>query len=108
MKGNLSIKSLSISSRIFGEKSLLNSYDTINDDISDRVEARTGNSKNIFGKDRITEVLLGLKFDISLSSFFQQPKSAEKLYAEVLASALENNLGGKNEVVLDLFAELEL
>ena len=77
---------------------------TTNDDIGDRVEARAGNSKVIYGKERITEVLHGLKFDISLSSFFQtNPKSAEKLYAEVLALALENDLGGKNAVVLDLF-----
>lgn len=77
---------------------------TINDDIGERVEARAGNSTTIYGKDRITEVLHGLKFDISLSSFFQtNPKSAERLYEEVLALALEKDLGGKDAIVLDLF-----
>ena len=77
---------------------------TINDDIGERVEARQGNSKLIFGRERITEKLHGLKFDISLSSFFQtNPQSAERLYSEVLSLALEKNLGGKDAVVLDLF-----
>ena len=77
---------------------------TVNDDIGDRVEARAGNSKVIFGRERITEVLHGLKFDISLSSFFQtNPKSAERLYAEVLSAALGEDLGGKDAIVLDLF-----
>ena len=77
---------------------------TVNDDIGDRVEARAGNSKVIFGSERITEILHGLKFDISLSSFFQtNPKSAERLYAEVLSAALDEDLGGKDAIVLDLF-----
>ena len=77
---------------------------TINDDIGDRVEARAGNSTLIYGRERITEVLHGLKFDVSLSSFFQtNPQSAERLYAEVLALALDEDLGGKDAVVLDLF-----
>jgi 23S rRNA (uracil1939-C5)-methyltransferase len=77
---------------------------TINDDIGERVEARSGSSKLISGVDRITEVLHGLKFDISLSSFFQtNPQCAERLYAEVLAMAIDSDLGDKNSVVLDLF-----
>ena len=77
---------------------------TINDDIGDRVEANSGNSTLIFGRERITEVLHGLKFDISLSSFFQtNPQSAERLYSEVLSYALDEDLGGKDAVVLDLF-----
>ena len=77
---------------------------TINDDIGERVEARAGASTLIYGRERITETLHGLKFDISLSSFFQtNPQSAEKLYAEVLNYALGEDLGGKNAVVLDLF-----
>ena len=77
---------------------------TINDDIGERVEAREGSSSLIFGTDRITEVLHGLKFDISLSSFFQtNPLSAERLYAEVISMAIEKDMGGKEAVVLDLF-----
>ena len=79
-------------------------FHTINDDIGDRVEANAGNSTLIFGRERITEVLHGLKFDISLSSFFQtNPQSAERLYSEVLSYALDEDLGGKDAVVLDLF-----
>lgn len=77
---------------------------TINDDIGERVEARAGASTLIFGRERITETLHGLKFDISLSSFFQtNPQSAERLYEEVLNFALGEDLGGKDAVVLDLF-----
>ena len=77
---------------------------TINDDIGERVEARDGASTLIYGRERITETLHGLKFDISLSSFFQtNPQSAERLYAEVLNFALGEDLGGKDAVVLDLF-----
>ena len=47
------------------------------------------NSKVIYGKERITEVLHGLKFDISLSSFFQTNLRVEKPYAEVLAQPLK-------------------
>ncbi|HIO58770.1 MAG TPA: 23S rRNA (uracil(1939)-C(5))-methyltransferase RlmD [Flavobacteriales bacterium] len=77
---------------------------TINDDIGERVEAREGSSKMIYGLERITETLHGLKFDISLSSFFQtNPLSAERLYAEVIALAVESDMGGKDAIVLDLF-----
>ena len=77
---------------------------TINDDIGERVEAREGSSALIFGQDRITEVLHGLQFDISLSSFFQtNPLSAERLYSEVISMAIEKGMGGKDDVVLDLF-----
>ncbi len=77
---------------------------TVNDDIGERVEAREGLSKLIYGVDRITEVLHGLKFDISLSSFFQtNPQCAERLYSEVIELAIQKNLGAKEDIVLDLF-----
>ena len=77
---------------------------TINDDIGERVEAREGLSKLIYGVDRITEELHGLKFDISLSSFFQtNPQCAEKLYSEVINLAIEKDMGGEDDIVLDLF-----
>ena len=81
---------------------------TINDDIGERVEARAGASTLIYGRERITETLHGLKFDISLSSFFQtNPQSAERLYAEVLNFALEEELGGMYAVVIELFCGTE-
>jgi len=77
---------------------------TVNDDIGERVEAREGVSKLIYGGDRITEVLHGLKFDISLSSFFRtNPSCAERLYSEVVNLAIKKNMGGKGDIVLDLF-----
>tara|TARA_B110000211_G_scaffold204534_1_gene238103 strand:+ start:324 stop:1841 length:1518 start_codon:yes stop_codon:yes gene_type:complete len=77
---------------------------TINDNIGERVEAREGLSKLIYGVDRITEVLHGLKFDISLSSFFQtNPQCAERLYTEVINLAIKKDMGGKDDIVLDLF-----
>ncbi|MBI1268113.1 MAG: 23S rRNA (uracil(1939)-C(5))-methyltransferase RlmD [Cryomorphaceae bacterium] len=54
---------------------------TINDDRGERVEAREGNSKVVYGELKIKERINDLDFSISMSSFFQtNPKSAEKLY----------------------------
>src|SRR5690606_33613367 len=49
------------------------------------------------------EELLGLKFEISMESFFQtNPKCAEKLYSKAMDYDFENNnLDGK--VIMDLF-----
>lgn len=77
---------------------------TINDDTGERVEARAGKIRLIDGKDRITEVLHGLAFDISMSSFFQtNPQSAERLYAEVIKAATSNDAHLSGEVIMDLF-----
>ena len=77
---------------------------TINDDKGERVEAREGTSRVIWGESTITEVLHGLKFGISMASFFQtNPKSAERLYAEVLSMALEGVDQRPDSVVMDLF-----
>ena len=63
---------------------------TVNDDKGERVEAREGKPRVIWGESTVTEVLHGLSFAISMGSFFQtNPRSAERLYAEVLALALE-------------------
>jgi 23S rRNA (uracil-5-)-methyltransferase RumA len=84
---------------------------TLNDDKGDRVEARSGSSKLIYGEPFITETLHGLDFGIEMSSFFQtNPSCAERLYAEVIAavdaprhgaSALPNKDDGK--YIMDLF-----
>ena len=77
---------------------------TINDDKGERVEAREGQSKLIWGNSVVTEVLHGLSFGISMASFFQtNPKSAERLYAEVMALALDGVEERPQHVILDLF-----
>jgi len=73
---------------------------TINDEIGDRVDALSGSSELIFGESKIVEVINGLSFEISMSSFFQtNPKCAEYLYNKVL------DYVGKveNGVIMDLF-----
>lgn len=58
---------------------------TINDDVGDRVQPLDGQSKLIFGKDYITEIINGLSFNIKMESFFQtNPKSAEFLYNKAI------------------------
>jgi 23S rRNA (uracil-5-)-methyltransferase RumA len=85
---------------------------SINDNTGERVESREGKSELIFGEKTITESMHGLKFEISMSSFFQtNPTCAERLYAEVIAAIDPANdnlqLGTatqpKQDVVMDLF-----
>ena len=77
---------------------------TLNDDVGERVEAREGQSKLIWGKSVVTEVLHGLSFGISMASFFQtNPASASQLYAEVMALALEGVEDRPEQVIMDLF-----
>ena len=77
---------------------------TLNDDVGERVEAREGQSKVIWGNSTVTEVLHGLSFGISMASFFQtNPASAERLYAEVMALALEGVENRPGQVIMDLF-----
>lgn len=77
---------------------------TINDDVGERVEARAGNSTVIMGESAVTEVLHGLSFGISMGSFFQtNPKSAERLYAEVLQLALDGAELRPQSIIMDLF-----
>ena len=77
---------------------------TLNDEKGERVEAREGSSQVIWGDSTVTEVLHGLSFGISMGSFFQtNPTSAERLYAEVLALALEGVENRPQDVIMDLF-----
>jgi 23S rRNA (uracil-5-)-methyltransferase RumA len=88
---------------LFGPQRVAGILHTINDDTGERVEARAGTTRVLSGAERITEVLHGLSFDISMSSFFQtNPGSAQRLYAEVLAGVETESLR-PNDVVLDLF-----
>lgn len=71
---------------------------TINDSLSDVVQADS--VEILYGKDYITEEVLGLKFKISPESFFQtNSKGAEKLY-----SIVKEFLGdASSKTVFDLY-----
>ncbi|MCB0761735.1 MAG: 23S rRNA (uracil(1939)-C(5))-methyltransferase RlmD [Flavobacteriales bacterium] len=86
---------------LFGE-CLAGIIHTINDDKGDRVEPRDGDATLVYGKDKIVEMINGLKFEISMYSFFQtNPKSAERLYDAAIACIGDKI--GSDDVVLDLF-----
>lgn len=74
---------------------------TINNDTGDRVDPLNGEHRLLYGKDKITEDILGLQFEISMKSFFQtNPKSAERLYAKAIEYVKEVGYDG---TILDLF-----
>jgi 23S rRNA (uracil1939-C5)-methyltransferase len=76
---------------------------TTNDNVADRAKIENGTWRLVFGDEKIIEDLLGLKFEISMESFFQtNPKSAEKLYNKALDYVFENNVLN-NKVIMDLF-----
>lgn len=87
---------------LFGER-IAGIQHTVNDNVADRAKIENGNTKLLFGDDTILEEMLGLKFEISMESFFQtNPKCAELLYSKVIDYALENN-DVNGDVVMDLF-----
>lgn len=89
--------------RLFGQR-VGGFLHTINNETGDRTLATTGHSTLVTGKEKISEEILGLQFDISMKSFFQtNPRSAEKLYEKVVAYAMERREGIDDSVVLDLF-----
>lgn len=76
---------------------------TINDNVADRAKIENGNSELVFGNNIIQEMLLGLKFQISMESFFQtNPKCAELLYTKALDYVFEEEIK-EDKVVMDLF-----
>lgn len=76
---------------------------TVNDDPGDRPNTTDGEQKLLYGKDHISEDILGLKFDISLESFFQtNPASAAILYQKALDYVSESNI--EKPIILDLFS----
>ena len=88
---------------LFGNR-LAGILHTINDEIGDRTLATTGQSRLVYGKDKIVENLLGLNFEISMKSFFQtNPKSAEKLYTKVVDYVMERKDTVDGKIVMDLF-----
>jgi 23S rRNA (uracil1939-C5)-methyltransferase len=87
---------------ILGER-LAGFQHTINDNVADRAKIENGQNKLVFGKDKIIEDLLGLKFEISMESFFQtNPSCAELLYNKALDYVFEEN-SLNDKVVMDLF-----
>jgi 23S rRNA (uracil1939-C5)-methyltransferase len=76
---------------------------TINDNVADRAKIENGTSTLLYGEPKVIEELNGLKFEISMESFFQtNPKCAELLYNKALDYATESNTL-ENELVMDLF-----
>ena len=74
---------------------------TLNEGEGDRFDYDPAASRSIYGEDHLIEEICGLKFKISLSSFFQtNPSSAELLYKSVIDQC--QNLKGDG-YVLDLF-----
>ena len=76
---------------------------TINDNVADRAKIENGNSQLLFGENYIEENLLGLRFQMSMESFFQtNPKCAELLYSKALDYVFEDEISD-DKVVMDLF-----
>lgn len=77
---------------------------TINDNVADRAKIENGATHLVFGKNVVEEHLLGLRFEISMESFFQtNPKSAELLYTKAIDYVFDEGNTLDNEVVMDLF-----
>lgn len=77
---------------------------TVNDDVGDRPNAAEGERFVLSGKEFVEEFIHGLRFEISIESFFQtNPASAERLYQKALDYVQEDKPESK-PVILDLFA----
>lgn len=87
----------------FGER-LGGLIHTVNDDVGDRPNAADGERFVLSGSEFVEEYIHGLRFEISIESFFQtNPASAEKLYQKALDYVSEDKPDSK-PVILDLFA----
>jgi 23S rRNA (uracil-5-)-methyltransferase RumA len=76
---------------------------TINPNTGDRIDPLNGSSEVVLGDSVIVEEILGLRFEVSMTSFFQtNPKSAERLYERVLSYAGVHD-ADDGQVILDLF-----
>ncbi len=77
---------------------------TVNDNVADRAKIENGNCTLVFGNDHVIEDLHGLKFEISMESFFQtNPASAERLYNKALDYVFEGDRDFSDKAVMDLF-----
>ncbi len=87
---------------LFGER-LAGVIHTINPNTGDRIDPLLGQTILLFGAPKIVEIINGLQFEISMTSFFQtNPRSAEKLYNKVIEYAGVND-EDDGKVILDLF-----
>ena len=87
---------------LFGER-IAGIQHTINDNVADRAKIENGKTELLYGEPFVIEELLGLKFEISMESFFQtNPKSAERLYSKALDYVFEEGIPDSG-VVMDLF-----
>ena len=78
-------------------------WHTVNDNVADRAKIENGHSKLIFGQEVIEEALAGLRFQISMESFFQtNPACAELLYAKALDYLFEDTFEA-GDIAMDLF-----
>ncbi len=76
---------------------------TINPNTGDRIDPLLGKTILLFGEPKIVEVINGLRFEISMTSFFQtNPRSAERLYNKVIEYAGVND-EDDGKYILDLF-----
>lgn len=88
---------------ILGER-LAGVLHTLNDSRGDVALNDEVETNLVFGKDRITQDLLGLKFDMSIQSFFQpNPQTAELLYSKAIEYAFDGRDLAADEVIMDLF-----
>lgn len=88
--------------RLFGNR-IAGFQHTINDNVADRAKIENGTWRLVFGEEKVIEELLGLKFEISMESFFQtNPSCAERLYNKAMDYVFENN-NLDNQVIMDLF-----
>ena len=77
---------------------------TINDNVADRAKIENGNCTLVFGENHVIEQLNGLKFEISMESFFQtNPASAERLYNKALDYVFEGARDFEGKIIMDLF-----
>ena len=78
-------------------------WHTINDNVADRAKIENGHSALIFGEAVIEEELAGLRFQISMESFFQtNPACAELLYDKALDYLFEDPIE-PGDIAMDLF-----
>ncbi len=78
-------------------------WHTVNDNVADRAKIENGHSQLIFGQSVIEEKLAGLRFQISMESFFQtNPACAELLYDKALDYLFEDPFE-PGDIAMDLF-----
>jgi 23S rRNA (uracil1939-C5)-methyltransferase len=78
-------------------------WHTINDNVADRAKIENGQSELIFGQPVIEEELAGLRFQISMESFFQtNPACAVLLYEKALDYLFEEPFES-GDIAMDLF-----